>query len=466
MTRRRSFLVLLGILALATTAGSLAYPIPLNYGVDFLNQQISSRNLKFAIPKIPEIPFRLGLDLQGGTHLLYQADLSQVADPDKGEALSGLRDVIERRVNFFGVREPQVLVEEKSQRLIVELAGVKNVEEAVKMIGQTPLLEFKEQKPKEETDKILAKQKELEGKTLEEAKMVSDWQLALEDAYFKPTALTGKYLSKAELAFDPTTNKPQVAIEFDAEGAKIFESLTSQNVGQMLAIYIDNQLISSPVVQEKISGGRAQISGNFTLEEARELARNLSAGALPVPIKLISQQTIGPTLGQASLEKSLKAGAFGFLAVIVFIIFYYRLPGLLACLALLIYVALNLSLFKLLPITLTLAGVAGFILSIGMAVDANILIFARTREELKKGQPLNLAVADGFRRAWPSIRDSNANSIIVCLILFNFGVGFIKGFALTLLIGIVLSMFSAIFITRNFLRLIENTVLAKTKPLW
>lgn len=382
----------------------------------------------------------------------------------KSEAMSGLRDVIERRVNLFGVTEPVVQVQK--ERLIVELAGIKDVNEAIKMIGQTPYLEFKEERSSEETQKILDKQKEIQGKTIEEIQKIPDWQLGLEDPYFKSTSLTGRYLKKAELGFDQNTYQSLVLLEFNDEGAKIFEELTAKNVGKRLAIYIDQNPISAPVVQEKISGGKAQITGKFTVEEAKELARNLNAGALPVPIKLISQQTVGPILGKISLEQSLKAGVFGFLAVILFMIIFYRLPGILASLALGIYVVLVLSLFKSIPVTLTLAGIAGFILSIGMAVDANILIFSRMREELSQGKSFSVSVEEGFRRAWSSIRDSNFNSLIVCLILFTVATSFIKGFALTLSIGILLSMFSAIFITRILLMLFINTKLEKIMWFW
>lgn len=466
MSRRKSFFILSGIILLALGAGILAFPLPFNQGIDrFNNLKLRVFNFTLTLPHFPEVPFRLGLDLQGGTHLIYQADLSQIAAADRSNALVGLRDVIERRVNLFGVREPVVQVEQKSQRLIVELAGVKDVNQAIQMIGQTPFLEFREEKSQDQVDKILAKQKEVQGKSFDEMQKIPDWQLAFEDV-FTPTPLTGRYLKKAEISFDSTTNKPLVTLQFDDQGAKLFEEITGRNVGKPLAIYIDNQILSRPTVQEKISGGRAQITGNFTVQETQNLVRNLNAGALPVPIKLLSQETIGPTLGQDSLQKSLRAGLIGLALVVVFMVFYYRLPGLLACLALLIYVELLLSLFKLVPVTLTLAGIAGFILSIGMAVDANILIFARLREELRQGKSLVQAVEDGFRRAWPSIRDSNANSVIVTLILFSFGAGFIKGFALTLMFGIVASLFSAIFITRNFLRLVENTVLARMKWLW
>lgn len=419
-------------------------------------------------PKIPELPFLLGLDLQGGTHLVYEADLSKTEGADASDLMSGLRDVIERRVNYFGVQEPLVQTQEAQGRwrLVVELAGVKDVNQAIKMIGATPLLEFKEQRTEEETQKILAKQKELEGKSEQEITQIPDFELALQDPYFKTTQLTGQYLKGARMEFDQTTYQPYIALEFNDQGAKIFEEITGRNVGKPLAIYIDGSPISSPVVQEKISGGKAQITGKFTVDEAKALARNLNAGALPVPITLISQQTVGPILGAVSLQKSLQAGLLGLIAVILFMLVFYRMPGLLAALALAIYLAVLLAVFKLIPVTLTLAGIGGVILSVGMAVDANILIFSRMREELAWGKSFSQAVAEGFHRAWPSIRDGNLTTLLVALILFYFGTSFVKGFALTLSIGIVLSMISAIFVTRYFLRVFEGTKLEQVKWLW
>lgn len=461
--RKNIHLILIGIIVLAFLAGNLSYPKYLNQGINFLNGK-----LKLNIPHFWDVPFKLGLDLQGGTHLLYEADLSDIEKKDYSSAMQGLRDIIERRVNFFGVAEPVVQTQETAgqHRLVVELAGIKEPAEAIRMIGQTPFLEFREQRTEEETQIILDKQKELEGLTYEEAQKIENWELALEDPYFISTTLTGKYLERADLNFNQQTGIPLISLQFNDEGAEIFEQLTSQNVGKILAIFIDGISISAPVVQEAISGGRAQISGDFTVEEAKELVRNLNAGALPVPIKLISQQSVGPTLGAISLEKSLKAGMFGFLAVIIFLIIFYRFPGFLASLALGIYIALILSLFKLIPVTLTLAGIGGFILSIGMAVDANILIFSRMREELKEEKSFAIALEEGFRRSWPSIRDGNLTTLIVALILFGLGTSFIKGFALTLSIGILLSMFSAIFITRNLLRLFAGTRLESIKWLW
>lgn len=396
-------------------------------------------------------PFKLGLDLQGGTHLIYEADLSNIAKEDYSSSLQGLRDVIERRVNFFGVREP--LVQTQGEKLIVELAGIKEPAEAIRMIGQTPYLEFKEEK--ENYQAILEKN----------TKVAESKEGEYEDP-FQATPLTGKYLKKAELGFDQTTYQPLVSLQFNEEGAKIFEEITSRNVGKLLAIYVDGLPISAPVVQEVIAGGKAQISGKFTVDEAKALSRNLNAGALPVPIKLVSQQTVGPTLGKISLEQSLKAGFLGFLAIIIFMILFYRLPGILASLALGIYVTLILTLFKLIPVTLTLAGIGGLILSLGMVVDANVLIFSRLREELKTGKSFPQSLEDGFNRAWPAIRDGNLTTLLVTVILFGFGTSFIKGFATTLSIGILISMFSAIIITKTFLKCFVGTRLERVKWLW
>ena len=450
--RNRKYIYFVCILLLAFIAGNLVYPT----------------YIRKLFPSFPDIPFKLGLDLQGGTHLVYEADLSNIAKQDYSAAMEGLRDIIERRVNMFGITEPVVQTQDSGDqhRLVVELAGVKDPEEAIKMIGQTPFLEFRTQRLEEETQKILDKRKELEGKTNEEIEKINDWQIALQDPYFVPTELTGKYLKKAELAFDPQTNDPTILLSFNDEGSKIFEQLTEQNVGKVLAIYIDGVAISTPVVQEKITGGQARISGKFSIDEAKNLVKNLNAGALPVPIKLISQQSVGPTLGLVSLQQSLKAGLIGFLLVFVFMIIYYRLSGFLASLALGLYLLLNLSVYKLVPITLTLAGIGGFILSVGMAVDANILIFARMKEEIKQGKSFSVAVQEGFKRSWPAIMDGNITLIIVALVLFWLGTSFIKGFALTLIIGTIISIFSAVFVTRTLFNLFVGTKLENFKRLW
>ncbi|KPJ55291.1 hypothetical protein AMJ47_00215 [Parcubacteria bacterium DG_72] len=449
--KNRVYFSFIFILLLAFIAANLAHPT----------------YIKKVFPSFPDFPFKLGLDLQGGTHLVYEADLSNIEKENYSSAMGGLRDIIERRINMFGVAEPIVQTQDTgtTHRLVVELAGVQDPAEAIKMIGQTPFLEFRTQRPEQEIQEILDKRKELEGKTEQEIMQVENWQLAFQDPYL-PTELTGKYLDKAEISFDPNTSDPVILLEFDDEGSDIFEIITEENIGKILAIYIDGVPISTPVVQEKIAGGQARISGDFTVEEAKELARNLNAGALPVPITLISQQSVGPTLGAVSLQQSLKAGVIGFLLVILFLIIFYRFPGFLASMSLAVYIAIILSLFKLIPVTLTLAGIGGFVLSIGMAVDANILIFSRMREELKEEKSFSVSVAEGFKRSWPSIRDGNITTLIVALILFFLGTSFIKGFALTLSIGILMSMFSAIFITRTLLQLFVGTKLETIKWLW
>ena len=310
------------------------------------------------------------------------------------------------------------------------------------MIGETPYLEFKEERTPEEIEDILKRQEEGD----EEAQEL--------DPYFKNTLLTGRYLKKSQLEFDQTTYNPHIVLEFNDEGAELFGDITSKNIGRRVAIYLDGSPISIPVVQEAITGGRAQITGDFALDEAKQLVQRLNAGALPVKIALISQQSVGASLGEDSLARSLRAILIGLIAVALFMIFYYRLPGVLAVIALAVYAILVLAIFKLIPVTLTLAGIAGFILSLGMAVDANVLIFERMKEELKSGRSRGGSINEGFKRAWPSIRDGNVSTLITAVILFWFGTSMIKGFALTLFIGVLISMFTAIVITKAFLRLV------------
>lgn len=464
MTQKKNFWILLLIFIIALFGAALVFPKHTNQGIDFLKEK-SGIN----IPNIPDISFRLGLDLQGGTHLVYDADVSSIEQKDRRQSMEGLRDIIERRVNLFGVQEPIVQIQETDDRyrLIVELAGVKDSSEAIKMIGETPFLEFKLERNEEERNWIIERQEELMELSEEDLKETEDLHLIFENPYFVSTNLTGKYLKRADLDFDQATFRPIVQLHFDDEGAEIFKELTSQNIGKQIAIYIDDVLLSAPVVQQEIAGGRAQITGDFDVNWARDLVRNLNAGALPVPIELISQQSIGPTLGAVSLEKSLLAGIYGFLAIIIFMIIFYKVPGILAAISLAIYVIFFLSIIKLVPMmTLTLAGIGGIILSIGMAVDANILIFSRIREELKQEKGFRTAIEEGFRRSWPSIRDGNLTTLIVALILYSFGTSFIKGFAFTLSFGIVLSMFTAFVVTKSLMRAFSGTKLEKFKQLW
>jgi len=743
-SRGKIRMIFIGILLLAFFAGNLDYTKYYNKSADWLNE-----HLAMDLSHYVEKPFRLGLDLQGGTHLVYEADTSQIPLKDRDDSVEGVRDVIERRVNFYGVSEPLVQTNKSGDqyRVIAELAGVKDVHEAIEMIGKTPLLEFKEENtdpPRELTedekkdmetynahaakraDDILDKVNEgqlefseladeysedplniaedkskkggnlgyispfglyadiykvvkdtYEGNTnLHEFEPVSadrvspkalavaqsydkakhestrigeegeegeeggdgtgafsldsddngntppypplskgggaenptpemkvvvdevfedeigfsvlqvegkrelddkevrarhilicwkdsegcmqDWtkeeamqkmeevkqkittenfaQLAqeystepgaderggslgwfrkghmvpefeevvfnmetgtisdiIETAFgyhlifkaedrsivdyktrrilvrkknvydyvppqggWKNTGLSGEHLERADVQFESEFGEPQIGLEFNDEGKELFSQITERNVNKPVAIFLDGMPLSTPRVNEPIREGKAVITGTFTIQEAKQLVRDLNSGALPVPIKLINQQTVGATLGSQSVSNSLRAALWGLLLVMIIMLFIYRLPGLIADLALLIYGILNLAVFKLIPITLTLAGIAGFILSVGMAVDANVLIFERLKEELRLGKGLGDAIKEGFSKAWPSIRDGNASTLITCFILMTFGTSMIKGFAITLSIGILISMFSAIIITRNFLDIISG----------
>ncbi len=383
----------------------------------------------------PGHPIKLGLDLAGGTELVYRADTSLVQTDQQG-ALNSLREVIERRVNLFGVAEPLVQLEQSSavagaveNRLLVELPGVTDVQAAVDAIGKTPTLEFR-----------LADQDAIASGTIE----------------FMPTELTGRYLEKADLQFGSQSgagiaNEPVVVLTFTEEGARLFETITRDNVGNTLAIYLDGEPISTPVIREAIPGGTATVSGGFTPEEARELVRNLNFGALPVPIELIGSGAVGPTLGAEAFEEGLLATGIGFALVALFMIAWYRLPGLIASLALVIYIVMTVALIKFIPITLTTSGIAGFILSIGMAVDANVLIFERMKEELRRGVAAREAIRIGFGRAWTAIRDGHFTMIISSAILFWVGTSIVQGFALVFGLGVIASLVSAVFITRVLL---------------
>lgn len=541
--RNRVWLSVLSIIILTVVAGYFTYPN---------SPDISIGNFKRSLN------LRLGLDLQGGSILLYEADTSNIDAQDRDSALAGVRDVIERRVNAYGVSEPVVrtLQTGSSYRISVELAGITDINEAIKLIGDTPTLEFKEETEQtplsgeelaaaqeennavkvraqevldrikagedftelanqfsedpsntvpdtnekrggdlgyapqgsyvEEFDNVLFNNlsdnqiytelvktqfgyhiiKRLDSKTID-IDGTQEFQVHAAHILFRTrsettsslepytsTALTGKQLERATVDFDTTTGEPQVALQFNDEGKNLFAEITEKNIGKTVAIYLDGIPISTPVVQQAIPSGQAVITGNFTIEEAKQLVERLNAGALPIPITLITQHTIEATLGKESIQKSFFAGILGFALVALFMIVYYRLPGVLAVMALCIYVFIIIMIFKLWPVTLTLAGIAGFILSIGIAVDANILIFERTKEELRAGASLPRAIESGFDRAWSSIRDSNLSSIITSLILIWFGTSFIRGFAITLIIGIVISMFSAITISRSFLRFV------------
>ncbi len=648
-----------GIFLMLLFAAGYGIPGAYNKVADAIESKVS-----FVMPR-PEIPtYHLGLDLQGGAHLVYEIDVSSLPFSERADGVAGVRDVIERRVNAFGVGEPRVQtnVAGDKHRIIVELPGVVNVQDAIKQIGETPLLEFKEVNPNPATDLTAQEQKDLDEQNrivrdkakkalntvLSDPEGFADHALALsEDAQTKEragklgtvgtsdyaitqdlftfsqknyrqgevarelaetdlgfhvikfdgtkeeelevsarhvlicwrdlegcqadrskeeasalsaevfraatpetfsslvaqysddagtkekggdlgsfaggvmvpafnekvfemplgqidtvessfgfhiiykydelsetqydlshifikkvqpydvaphldgwmsTKLSGAQLDRASVQFDHQTGDVQVGLEFDGEGGDLFADITERNIGQQVAIFLDGSIISAPRVDQRISGGQAVIHGNFTLDEAKLLTQRLNAGALPLPVELVSQSTVGPTLGRVSLEKSLKAAMIGFALVLLFMIAYYRLLGIVAGVALVLYVGLVLAVFKWFPVTLTLAGVAGFILSLGMAVDANVLIFERIKEELKEGRSFGRAIGEGFERAWTSIRDGNVSTLITCAILYWFGTSIVRGFAVTLAVGVLLSMFSAITITRILVRYVEPVV--------
>jgi preprotein translocase subunit SecD len=421
----------------------------------------------------PTRPFKLGLDLAGGSHLVYEADVSKVDSAEVPELMAVLREVVERRINAFGVSEPVVQVERSSivsevqvNRLVIELPGVTDVSQAVAEIGQTPLLEFKLLDPD-----LLAQWESLESlnSLVENASgsqaIIGDVKINGEkveqvDPYVD-VGLTGRYLETATLEFaggqsGQLANEPLVTVKFNEEGAKLFADITRANVGRQLGIFLDGELLSSPVINEAITGGTAVISGDFTVEEARILSKNLSFGALPVPITLASTQTIDATLGSGVVKQSILAGFYGFVLISVFMVAWYRVPGLVACFALASYILISLLVFLLVPVTLTAAGLAGLVLSLGIAVDANVLVFERLKEEFRSGKSSRAAIEEGFSRAWSAIRDSNITGLLSAIILFWFGTSMIKGFAVVLASGLIISMISAITITRTMLMILPD----------
>ncbi|MDO8503587.1 MAG: protein translocase subunit SecD [bacterium] len=386
-----------------------------------------------------DLDLKLGLDLAGGSHLAFEADVSDVSEADRDAAVAGTKETIERRVNLFGVSESLVQTSKvgDSYRVVVELPGIKDTQKAVSLIGETAKLEFKE--VKNELDTVAP-----EGAPIE----------------FLGTNLSGADLSRAKVEFDSQAGKPVIGLEFSDEGGKKFQEITKKNVGKPLAILIDNQLITAPVVQQEISGGSAIITGSFTLEEAKRLAVQLNSGALPIPVKLIEQRTVEASLGEEAVRASVTAGLVGLGMVALFMIFYYGRLGFLAVLALLVYGLLTLAAYKLIPVVLTLPGIAGFILSIGMAVDSNILIFERMKEERHAGKSFQDSMEAGFGRAWDSIRDANIATLLTVSVLLNplnfsflHTSGPVRGFALTLGLGIFISLFTGVFVTRTFLRI-------------
>jgi len=400
------------------------------------------------LPKSPlggqKIKAILGLDLVGGTELIYQADLSQSSDKIKD--LNNLSSVFRSRIDELGVAEPTIQTS-GTNKIIVELPGIKNIDQAVNKIGSTYELVFME-----------------EG-TAEDGVQLKDYYdpSFTYPKYWKQTDLNGRQLKSAEYTFQSSDqnsvqSEPVVTIKFDNSGKEKFAELTKRNVQKQIAVVLDNKVVTAPTVQTELTNGEAIITGSKDIKDAQQLAKRLNEGMLPVPAKLIAQQNVGATLGEDSLKKSAVAGIVGLFLVGIFMISYYKTSGLIAMLALIIYSILSLALYKVIPVTMSLAGIAGFVLSIGMAIDANILIFERMKEEMTLGKTLNLAIIDGFKRAWSSVKDSNLSSIITCLILYyTAGSGPVRGFALTLGVGIIISLFTAITVTRTLLLLIAGS---------
>ena len=424
--------ILIFCLALVCSYISLPKEIPVNIsykGVKvekiFKRPDLNISSGKFEVKQ--NFDLVLGLDLAGGSHLVFEADTSNIEEEKKKDAINGVRDVIERRVNLYGVTEPNVQTSSYAgkERIIVELPGVKDTQQAVDLIGQTAQLVFAE---------------------------------VGEEFDFIPTQLNGSDLQSAKVVFDSATGKPAVSIEFNSDGAVKFAEITGKNVGKALAIFLDGLPISSPIVQEQIVGGQAQITGDFTTDEAKNLTIQLNAGALPIPVSLVEQRTVGATLGAESVRNSIRAGLIGLSMVLLFMVLVYGRLGLIADMALIIFGVITLALYKLIPVVLTLPGIAGFLLSVGMAVDSNILIFERFKEERGK-RPFSDALEISFGRAWDSIRDANISTLMTAFILANpldwnflHTSGPVRGFAITLALGILISMFTGIVVSRNLLR--------------
>lgn len=433
--------MLIGILVIAGAAIWVALPTNPGIHTTILGQEI---NL--------DISAHEGLDLQGGMQVLLQADVPP-GTPVSQDSMNAAKQIVERRINALGVVEP-LIQQGEGNRIIVELPGVKDPDQAIKTFGSTGLLEFIDVGAAPvPVDSVVTT-------SLGGPSAVGGAQATPTASSVYKTIIQGKDLKSADVTFDQF-GKPEISFTLTDEGAKAFGDYTTNNVGKYLAISLDKRIISSPVVESPITEGKGVIQGNFTLSDAKNLAIQLKYGSLPIPLKIVQSRTVGPTLGEDSLQKSLTAGIIGLGIVAAFMLVNYRVPGLLADIALVIYAAITFSLFKLIPVTLTIAGIAGFILSIGMAVDANILIFERMKEELRAGRSLGAAVDAGFSRAWTSIKDSNISTLITCAILFWFGMSFgasiIQGFALTLAIGVLVSMFTAVVVSRTFLQLLVES---------
>lgn len=447
-THYRRFIIIVVLLAISLyvalpSSFTINLPAPISISREIFKRPIDFSVLGRQVYFNPQI--KLGLDLQGGTQLTLNADMSQLEEADRMDALESAREIIARRIDLFGVSEPVIQTsinqEANQYRLLVELPGVTDTAEAVALIGQTARLEFKEQ------DESLLNPESTPS--------------AIE--YFNsfvPTGLSGEHLERASVQFDPQTGQPVVGLDFKDEGTELFAQITERNVGKVVGIFLDDVPQTLPVVNVPITDGMAIIQGKFTTDEARNLAVQLNAGALPVPIEVIGQTQVSASLGEQAVNQSLVAGVIGLGLVAVFMILLYRWLGIISLIALVSYGIITLALYKLLGITLTLPGLAGFILSVGMAVDSNILIFERFKDEIRQNKKWKAAMELAFGRAWDSIKDANVATLVITFILFNpfnwtfFNTsGMVRGFAVTLALGIFVSLFTGIIVTRTLIRL-------------
>jgi len=430
------------IILLALFAGIVALPKKFSLNLPILGE------IEIVSP-LQRFDFKKGLDIQGGMQVVLEADMSNISTEDRETALESAREILLRRVDLYGISEPvvQTAVTAESYRIIVELPGVSDETEALALVGKTAELSFQ-----------LLKQVPIEIPVTEDGTTPEiDLQqtMTLED-----TGLGGSQLERASVQFDPQTNEPQVGLSFDPEGTKLFATITSDHTNEQLAIILDGGILMAPNISQPILNGQAVINGGFTLEDAKQLSIQLNAGALPVPIHVLEQRTIGASLGSESVRNSLRAGLIGIAGVMLFMALYYGWKGILADVALCIYALLTVAVYKLFGVTVTVPGLAGLLLSVGMAVDANILIFERMKEELRMGRPFNRAMELGFGRAWDSIKDANLATILTALILINpmnltflNTSGMVRGFGVTLLVGVALGLFTGVFVTRTLLRM-------------
>jgi len=459
------------IIFITVVSLGITFPSIINRGINYWNNKQTDLSNWNQLPfkqngfdqwltqnRIPEVTLKginLGLDLQGGVRVVYDIDDKDVSENDRDQALESLRQVVNKRVNAFGVSEPRIYIESGDQnRLVVELAGLDNTKEAIERIGDTPKLEFYKGRKQSESQEIID--------TIQ-SRLNSDEPIDNLDFYKNPyyddtvsPIISGNNIERADVVFDPNTNLSKVSVTIDEEGKNKFAEFTKNNIGEILYIVLDENIVSGPSINQEIPNGQAVITGQFTTKETKDLVDSLNAGALPLPINLVSEQVVEASLGQDSLDKSIYAGVVGFILIIVFMIYWYRILGIISSVALVFYVILVLGIFKLLGFTLTLAGITGFLVSIGFAVDGNILIFERIKEELDKGRDLNIAIKEGFSRAWISIRDSQLSTLISSLILFYLASGVVQGFAITLSIGVIVSLFSSLTLSRIMLDFIDN----------